>query len=145
MAAEIKESFKLHGPDQLKLNESGKFAYFYQAPYTLGDTVLSLVEVIRPDGSKVYPEIKEINFTFPTGQEVYGGQINYQPMLQGTHFIGVEIVNDTTGDIYYAVKAFHVPLWLNNIDKPISDIGKANTEQSRLRTVIRRGRQYDGF
>lgn len=55
----------------------------------------------------------------------------------GTYTIFAKVSTPPTPDIYLGCGTIHVPEWLDNIDRPISDISKQGTQISRLRTNIR--------
>ncbi|MBU1109703.1 MAG: hypothetical protein KKB51_23685 [Candidatus Riflebacteria bacterium] len=63
---------------------------------------------------------------------------NYVFPSHGTFTVFAYVEVAPVPDIYTGACVVHVPAWLENIDRPISDITKANTEMSRLRTTITR-------
>ena len=74
-------------------------------------------------GSVTYSAHYYFNFVFPS---------------VGTFTIFAKVTTPPTPDVYIGIGVVHVPAWLDLIDTNISDIAKANTEISRLRTSITR-------
>lgn len=137
---EYKEQFLIHGPDILRKGESGIFSMHYEPEHDSAIGYTIQWGICRPDSSQVNPEatFRSISVPLFLFNTISFRALMFTPTQHGTHYIGVKI--DTAGvglGTISAIKAFHVPAWLDNIDKPISDITKANTEISRLRT------QYD--
>lgn len=121
--------FEVITPKIAKKNESIKIL-LSQIP-AAGDTVV--ISMIDPTGRTIALEAK-------TSASIGGiSDVHYAeftPSYNGAHTIVAQIVT-TAPATTIGVGLFHVSAWLDNIDKPISDITKANTEISRLRT------QYD--
>jgi len=137
--AEQKETFNVHGPDSLKKGETGIFMFTYEPLRDSADVTVRLCEIIRPDGSTITRELSLRIFGFVgSGIQVVGYKATFTPTQHGTHFISMEFYNSTALEYYYGVKAFHVPLWVDNIDAPVSDINKHATEISRLRTTVKK-------
>lgn len=131
-------NFLVHGPAILKLGEQGIFFLMDRPEYDSADSISWICEIRLPDGSRATPEMLDIGFTMSGGLALSGKKVVYVPSQVGTHLIAMQFYNATTLTQQSALMAFHVPAWLNNIDRPISDIAKSNTEISRLRTVHNR-------
>jgi len=131
---EFKELFQIHGPAILRKGETGIFAAMYVPEF---DSALGYTYkwgICRPDSSQVTPSNKAREIVTP-GMGVFEtigfDSVTFTPTQYGTHYIGLFFIGLANAK---AIMSFHVPAWLDNIDRPISDITKSNTEISRLKT-----------
>ena len=122
----------VHAAPIVRKNESIRVLINYPS----GTGITAAVKIIDPSGREIPVTIK----TTPAFSGWAGVSAHYFDFTFGsigTYMIFVYISVAPTPDIYTGSCVVHVPAWLDNIDKPISDITKSNTEISRLRT------QYD--
>ena len=131
-------NFRVHGPVILKKGETGIFFSCDRPQCEDTDTVSYLCEIRLPDGRKVMPEVILGGLVMTGGLGVEARKVLFTPTSHGTHLIAIQFYNATTLTYQNALMAFHVPAWLDFIDTNVSDITKANTEISRLRTSITR-------
>lgn len=131
-------NFRVHGPVILKKGETGIFFLCDRPQREDTDTVSYLCEIRLPDGRKVMPEVTMSGLVMTGGLGVEAKKVLFTPTSHGTHLIAIQFYNATTLTYQNALLAFHVPAWLDFIDTNVSDIAKANTEISRLRTSITR-------
>lgn len=92
--------------------------------------------ILDPSG-RVLPQNITVNSAIAGATYTAFFYFNYVFGSNGTFTIFAKVSTPPVPDIYLGCGVVHVPAWLDNIDKPISDIAKSNTEISRLRT------QYD--
>ena len=90
-----------------------------------GRTLKNSIQIKKDVGNRTYLSSYYFNFKFPS---------------TGTFTIYAWISTPPTPDISMGVCVVHVPVWLEKIDAPISDIAKQSTNIQRLKTNIdRRG------
>ena len=131
-------NFRLHGPTILKKGETGIFFLCDRPQCEDTDTVSYLCEIRLPDGRRAVPEVTPSGLGMTGGLAVEARKVLFTPTSHGTHLIAIQFYNATTLTYQNALLAFHVPAWLDFVDTNVSDITKANTEISRLRTSITR-------
>ena len=122
----------VHAAPIVRKNESIRVLINFT--YAVG--VTAEVKIIDPSGREIPVTIKTTP-AFAGWAGVSAFFFDFVFGSAGTYMIFVYISVAPTPDIYTGACIVHVPAWLDNIDKPISDIAKSNTEISRLRT------QYD--
>ena len=91
------------------------------------------VKIIDPSGREIPVTIKTTPvFSGWAGVSAFFFDFTFGSV--GTYMIFAYISVAPVPDIYTGACVVHVPAWLDNIDRPISDITKSNTEISRLKT-----------
>ena len=121
--------FNVIAPPTVKKGETARIV-LSQIP-AAGDTVS--ISLVDPTGRTISANPR----TLPSVGAIASVHCaDFTPSYAGTHVVVAQIIT-TAPATTIGVGLFHVPAWLDNIDKPISDIAKSNTEISRLRT------QYD--
>ena len=95
------------------------------------------VSVVDPSG-RILPQ--QIVVKNGVGSFTYSAHYYFDFIFPsvGTFTIFAKVTTPPTPDVYIGIGVVHVPAWLDLIDTNISDIAKANTEISRLRTSITR-------
>lgn len=121
--------FNVLAPPTVKKGETVRIA-LSQLP-AVGDTVF--ISLVDPTGRTISASPKTLS---SVGGIASVHCADFTPSYAGTHVIVAQIVTSAPATTV-GIGGFHVSGWLDNIDKPISDIAKSNTEISRLRT------QYD--
>ena len=131
-------NFRVHGPAILKKGETGIFFLCDRPEYEDTDSISYVCEIRLPDGRRVNPEVTYSGMVMPGALAVEAMKVLFTPTSHGTHLIAMVFYNATKLTQQNAIMAFQVPAWLDFVDTNISDITKANTEISRLRTSITR-------
>jgi len=131
-------NFRVHGPVILKKGETGIFYLCDRPQYDNTDTKHYLCAIRLPDGREIMPKVTFSGIRMTGGIFVEAWKVVFTPTTHGTHLIAMQFWNETAIAFQNAILAFQVPAWLDFVDTNISDIAKANTEISRLRTSITR-------
>lgn len=124
--------FQVIVPAIVKKNEAVKMA-LSQIP-AAGDTVS--IAIIDPTGRTITVQAQTASSVGGISDLYYA---LFTPSYNGTHLIVAQIVTSAPATTV-GLGSFIASAWLDNIDKPISDITKSNTEISRLRTQYDRSR-----
>lgn len=121
---------EIKAPQQLKKGESARVLINF--PVASGTTVE--VYIVDPSGRTI-PVSMKVNPVVAGRSALSARYFEFAFGSVGTYFIFVYVEVAPTPDIYTGATILHVSEWLNNIDARVSDIARANTEISRLRTI----------